>query len=173
MAQESSRWQRVAKGSPCDEKTGIVKWHTCQTLQNQCETSPKQAPQSNISKDRHPKGEIQIKICLRWTASPFNRFARKFKKLKIVPPSRRQFFWLSRIFKKNRKFQKTCLDVNSSPNVMRNRMSAEEMSAPHSSGMESVDFRKFGRRNLCAKLEATRASATRSLENYSPQLCNP
>ena len=34
-------------------------------LQNQCETAPKQAPQSKTSKGRPPKGEIQIKICLR------------------------------------------------------------------------------------------------------------
>ena len=39
-----------------------------------------------------PKGEIQNKICLRWTASPFNMLVRKFRKLKIVPPTRRQFF---------------------------------------------------------------------------------
>ena len=86
-----------------DDRTDIVKLHTCQTLQNQCETAPKQAPQSNISKGRPPKGEIQIKICLRWTASPFNMLARKFRKLKIVPPSRREYFCLSRIFKKNTK----------------------------------------------------------------------
>ena len=75
-----------------DDRTDIVKLHTCQTLQNQCETAPKQAPQSNISKGRPPKDEIQIKICLRWTAPPFNMLARKFRKLKIAPPSRRQFF---------------------------------------------------------------------------------
>ena len=86
VAQGSSRWQRVANGSPSDEKTDIVKLHTCQTLQNQCETAPKQTPQCNISKGRHPKSEIQIKICLRWTASPFNMVARKLRKLKIAPP---------------------------------------------------------------------------------------
>ena len=31
-------------------------------LQNQCETAPKQTPQSKTSKGRPPKGEIQIKI---------------------------------------------------------------------------------------------------------------
>jgi len=89
-----------------DDRTGIVKWHTCQTLQNQCETAPKQAPQSNISKGRPPKGEIQIKICLRWTASPFNMLARKFRKLKIVPPSRKGFFLTISIFQKKRKNEK-------------------------------------------------------------------
>ena len=89
-----------------DDRTDIVKLHTCQTLQNQCETAPKQAPQSNISKGRPPKGEIQIKICLRWTASPFNMLARQFRKLKIVPPSRRKYFCLSRIFKKMQKLKK-------------------------------------------------------------------
>merc|ERR1712127_324607 len=86
-----------------DDRTDIVKSHTCQTLQHQCETAPKQAPQSNISKGRPPKGEIQIKICLRWTASPFNMLARKFRKLKIVPPSRKRFFLTISIFKKKRK----------------------------------------------------------------------
>ena len=91
-----------------DDRTDIVKLHTCQTLQNQCETAPKQAPQSNISKGRPPKGEIQIKICLRWTASPFNMLARKFRKLKIVPPSRKGFFFdYLDFFQKNEKMKKS------------------------------------------------------------------
>ena len=89
-----------------DDRTDIVKLHTCQTLQNQCETAPKQAPQSNISKGRPPKGEIQIKICLRWAASPFNMLARKFRKLKIVPPSRKGFFLTISIFQKKTKNEK-------------------------------------------------------------------
>ena len=76
------------------------------------------------------------------------------------------------ISKKNRKFEKTCLDENSNLNVMRNRISAERNSAPPTFGMESIDFRKFGRRNLGARWGATTARAPAGLENYSPQLCN-
>ena len=50
---------------------------------------------------------------------------------------------------------------------MRNRISAGRNSAPPTLGMESIDFRKFGQRNLGAKWEATRARAPRGLENYS------
>ena len=76
------------------------------------------------------------------------------------------------ISKKNRKFEKTCLDENSNLNVMRNRTSAERNSAPPTFGMESIDFRKFGGRNLGARLLATTSEAPTSLENYSPQQWN-
>ena len=55
---------------------------------------------------------------------------------------------------------------------MRNRISAERNSAPPTFGMESIDFRKFGRRNLGARWGATTARAPAGLENYRPQLCN-
>ena len=55
---------------------------------------------------------------------------------------------------------------------MRNRIPAERNSAPPTFGMESIDFRKFGGRNLCARLLATTSEAPTNLENYSPQQWN-
>ena len=99
--------------------------------------------------------------------------ASKLWKLKIVPPNRRQFFCIPQFSKKKSKIEKTYLEENPDLNVMRNRTIAEHISAPPTFGMESIDFRKFGRRNLGARWGATTARAPAGLENYRPQLCNP
>ena len=54
-----------------------------------------------------PKGEIQNKICLRRTASPFNMLVRKFRKLKIAPPTRKGIFLPISILKKKKKMKKS------------------------------------------------------------------
>ena len=69
------------------------------------------------------------------------------------------------VFKKNRKLKKTYLEENPYLNVMRNRTIAGQISAPQTVGMESVDFGKFGRRNLGARWGATTARAPAGLEN--------
>ena len=83
-----------------------------------------------------------------------------------------EYFCLSRFLKKIKKNEKSHLRENPTANVLRNRTAAERISAPKHLGMESVDYRKFGRRNLGAKWAATTARAPRGLEKYSPQLCS-
>ena len=79
---------------------------------------------------------------------------------------------MPRFSKKKTEIEKTHLEENPDLNVMRNRTIAEQKSAPPTIGMETNDFRKFGRRNLGARWGATTARAPAGLENYSPQLCN-
>lgn len=96
--------------------------------------------------------------------------ARKLRKLKIAPPPPSyvwEIFDVFFFFLKNEKNEKNRLRKNPAPNVIRNRIAAEQISAPQPLGMESIEFRKFGQRNLGAKWEATRARAPRGLENYS------
>ena len=99
--------------------------------------------------------------------------ASKLRKLKIVPPPNvSEFGGPTPVFKKKSKIEKTYLEENPYVNAMRNRTIAEHISAPPTFGMESIDFRKCGRRNLGARWGATTARAPTGLENYRPQLCN-
>ena len=90
----------------------------------------------------------------------------------MVHPNRKHFLRISQFQKKIHQIAKRHLDENPGLNVMRNRTIAEQLSAQSTFGMESIGFRKCGRRNLGAKWGATTARASASLENYNPQLCH-
>ena len=90
----------------------------------------------------------------------------------MVHPNRKHFVRISKFQKKSTQIAKRHLDENSSVNVTRNRIIAEQLSAQSTFGMESIGFRKCGRLNLGAKWGATTARASASLENYPPQPCH-
>ena len=69
------------------------------------------------------------------------------------------------IFKKN---AKSYLGENPDLNVMRHRTIAEEIAAPQTFCMESIDFRKCGRRNLGARWGRQQQGPQQVLETTAP-----
>ena len=86
----------------------------------------------------------------------------------MVHPNRRHFLRISQFQKKIHQIAKRHLDENPGINVMRNRTIAEQLSAQSTFGMESIGFRKCGRRNRRARWGRQQQGPQQVLKTTTP-----